>query len=95
MEPRNVPTREGFIGLIGGLNLCACTVKPDELAVLFADGRPHVVLIDDLRCYDGGTEHHLEDHYADYPHLDWLADQAETHGYDWLAEDDIGRLTPR
>ena len=32
MESCNLLTREHLIGLIGGLNLCACTVKPDELA---------------------------------------------------------------
>jgi hypothetical protein len=32
MEPGYVPAGEHLIGLVGRLDLCTCTVKPDELA---------------------------------------------------------------
>jgi hypothetical protein len=66
-----------------------------ELAILFDDGRPHVILIDDMRCWSGEAEHDLEPHYQDFPSVAWLVEQAEEHGYDCVVVDDIARLTPR
>ncbi len=66
----------------------------DELRILFDDGRSHVILIDDMRCFDGGSEHGLEPHYACYPSISWLRKQAEANGYDFIVQDDIARLTP-
>lgn len=66
-----------------------------ELAALFADGRRHVILIDDARIFDGEAEHGMYAHYADYPALSWVQDLAGTNGYDYELADDIVRLVPR
>lgn len=65
-----------------------------ELAALFADGRPHVILIDDARIFGGGPEHGDEDHYRSYPDLHWIRDVAVAHGYGFEVDKDIIRLTP-
>lgn len=66
----------------------------EELQALFNDGRPHVILVDDARIFDGGPEHNLYDHYATYPSLEWVEEVARGHGYDYVLLDDIIRLTP-
>lgn len=66
----------------------------DELRVLFADGRPHVILVDDARIFGGGPEHWLYPHYHDYPPQSWVQEIAHEHGYSYVLEDDIMRLTP-
>lgn len=67
----------------------------EELVALFADGRPHVILVDDARIFGGGEEHDLYPHYADYPDQDEVELLADGHGYDFELADDIMRLTPR
>lgn len=67
----------------------------DELRILFEDGRPHVILVDDARCFTEGAEHDLEPHYADYPSISWVHELAEKNGYAFLLEDDIMFLTPQ
>lgn len=64
-----------------------------ELEVIFADGRSHVILIDDARLFEGGPEHTEE--YKDYPSLKWVETVADQNGYDYSLKDDIIRLTPR
>lgn len=66
----------------------------EELCILFEDGRPHVILIDDARIFDGGTEHTLYPHYLEYPSLEWIEGYAGRFGYEYLLRDDIIRLTP-
>lgn len=66
----------------------------EELEILFADGRPHVILVDDARIFDGGPEHTLYPHYLEYPSLDWVEALAIEHGYHYTLLDDIIRLTP-
>lgn len=66
----------------------------EELAILFGDGRPHIILVDDARIFDGGPEHELYPHYATYPPLKWVADYAFEHDYDYELRDDIIRLVP-
>ena len=66
----------------------------DELATLFADGRPHIILVDDARCFKEGSEHDLYEHYADYPSISWVREQAEANGFGFVLEDDIMRITP-
>src|SRR5260221_8808995 len=61
----------------------------EELRILFEDGRPHVILVDDARCFGGGAEHDLYEHYADYPSLKWVEDYATRNGYRFELEDDI------
>jgi len=70
-----------------------------ELEAIIADGRPHVVLIDDARCFGGGAHNPIGgtpayDHYSTWPTLDELRDVAEAGGYSWTVEDDIIRLIP-
>lgn len=71
------------------------TPVEQELNHLFEDGRQHVILVDDARCFKGGAEHELEPHYADFPTLTWVEEAANEHGFDYLLENDIIRLTPR
>lgn len=66
-----------------------------ELETLFNDSRKHVILVDDARIFDGQPEHNDEPHYHDYPSVEWIAEQADIHGYDFELKDDIIRLTPR
>lgn len=65
-----------------------------ELEALFADGRKHVILVDDARIFDGQPEHDDYPHYADYPSCEWVEEQARSHGFDYELRDDIMRLTP-
>lgn len=65
-----------------------------ELETLFADGRKHVILIDDARIFEGQPEHFDYPHYADYPSCEWVEELAKSHGYDYELVDDIMRLTP-
>lgn len=65
-----------------------------ELEALFADTRKHVILVDDARIFKGQPEHDDEPHYHDYPSCEWVQEQAEANGYDYLLLDDIIRLTP-
>lgn len=71
------------------------TPVKQELEALFADGRNHVILVDDARIFDGGPEHLDEPHYHDYPSIEWVKETAEANGYDFLNADDIMRLTPK
>ncbi len=66
----------------------------EELQILFKDGRPHLILIDDARIFDGGPEHELYEHYYEYPTLLWVQEVAESYGYSYELKDDIIRLTP-
>lgn len=66
----------------------------DELKILLSDGRPHVILVDDARIFEGGPEHNMYDHYAAYPSLEWVEEYARSFGYDFILQDDIMRLTP-
>lgn len=66
----------------------------EELRILFEDDRPHVILVDDARIFDGGPEHTLYPHYLEYPSLAWVENYAQEFGYDYLLRDDIIRLTP-
>lgn len=70
------------------------TPVKQELEALFADGRNHVILVDDARIFLGGPEHLDEPHYHDYPSIDWVRQTAIENGFDFLLEDDIMRLTP-
>lgn len=63
-----------------------------ELAALFADGRPHVILIDDARLFREGDDWASERY--DWPTLSWVRAQAEAHGYGYELADDIVRLVP-
>lgn len=71
------------------------TPVKQELEALFADGRNHVILVDDARIFVGGPEHDDEPHYHDYPSIQWVKDTAEANGFDFVLKDDIMRLTPR
>lgn len=71
----------------------------EELEAIIKDGRPHVVLIDDARCFGGGAHNPIGgtpeyDHYSTWPTLEELAEVATEGGYVWLLKDDIIRLTP-
>lgn len=63
-----------------------------ELAALWADGRPHVILIDDARLMREGDDWETEQY--DWPALSWVRAQAEAHGYTYTLEDDVIRLVP-
>lgn len=65
-----------------------------ELEILFADGRRHVILVDDARIFDGQPEHNDEPHYHDYPTVEWVAELAAKHDFDCELKDDIIRITP-
>jgi len=65
-----------------------------ELEILFADERPHVILVDDARIFEGGEEHTMYPHYGDYPSQTWVEEIAVANGFEFLLEDDIMRLTP-
>lgn len=64
----------------------------EELEILFNDGRPHVILVDDARIFEGGPEHDLYPHYATYPSLKWVEEYAGEFGYSYDLRDDIIRL---
>jgi hypothetical protein len=66
----------------------------DELRLLFEDGRPHVILVDDARIFGGGPEHTLYDHYEQYPTLEWVEEFAAAYGYGYELRYDIIRLLP-
>lgn len=66
----------------------------EELAALFADGRPHVILVDDARIFDGGPEHLLYEHYYEYPSLTWVEQTAKDNHYSYELKNDIIRLVP-
>lgn len=74
----------------GALDTPVC----QELEALFKDGRPHVILVDDARIFDGQPEHWDEPHYKDYPTLEWIHELANANDYDYMLKDDIVRLTP-
>lgn len=70
-----------------------------ELRAIIADGRPHVVLIDDARCFGGGAHNPIGgtpmyDHYSTWPTLEEIGEVASEGGWAWLMKDDIIRLTP-
>lgn len=65
-----------------------------ELQAVLEDKLKHVILVDDARCFEGGCEHTFYDHYLTYPSLRWVQQLAEEHGYKYLLQDDIIRLTP-
>lgn len=60
-----------------------------EIECLLNDGRPHIILIDDARVFEGP-----EPRYTGYPPLAWVESQANEHGYDYVLSDDVIRLTP-
>ena len=64
-----------------------------ELAALFADGRPHIILIDDARLFREGLDWESEKY--DWPSLTWVQEVAQIHGYGYELKDDIIRLVPR
>lgn len=66
----------------------------EELKILFEDGRPHFILIDDARIFLGGPEHELYEHYLTYPSLDWVRDYAAEYGYSYELRNDIIYLEP-
>lgn len=66
----------------------------EELRILFNDGRPHVIYVDDARIFDGGPEHTLYPHYEPYPSIRWVEDYAVGNKYNFVLEDDIMKLTP-
>lgn len=71
----------------------------EELEAIFRDGRPHVVLIDDARCFYGGAENPIGgtpayDHYGTWTSLEDLRKLSEANGYDYEEKNDIIRLTP-
>ena len=69
-----------------------------ELEIIFNDikvnNRQHVIVIDDARIFAGQPEHNLEQHYADYPSLEWIEEMALNHDYHYTLEDDMVRLFP-
>lgn len=67
----------------------------EELNLILADDKPHVILVDDARIFDGGPEHELYPHYLEYPSLDWVQKLASDHGYSFVLARDIMRLTPQ
>lgn len=66
----------------------------DELRILLQDQLPHVILVDDARVFEGGPEHDMYEHYADYPSLQWVEELAKKYGYSYELRDDIIRLVP-
>lgn len=66
----------------------------EELAALFADNKPHIILVDDARIFDGGPEHLLYEHYFEYPALTWVEELANSNGFSYELKDDIIRLVP-
>jgi hypothetical protein len=67
----------------------------EELEIIFKDGRPHVIYVDDARIFGGGPEENLYEHYETYPTLKWVEEYADENGYDYKLWTDIIRLTPR
>lgn len=67
----------------------------EELRILFEDGRPHVILVDDARIFGGGPEHTLYPHYKSYPSLRWVQKFTEAHDYSFVLQDDIMRLVKK
>jgi hypothetical protein len=65
----------------------------EELTVLLADGRPHVILIDDARVFREGADWETEQY--DYPTITWVRETAERHGFDFELKDDVMRLVPQ
>lgn len=63
----------------------------EELEAIFSVGIPHVVLIDDVRLFDGMTHH---DEQPNWPHIDHVRKLAAEHSYECVISDDIARLTP-
>ncbi len=63
-----------------------------ELAALIADGRDHVVLVDDCRLFRQGEA--WESECYDWPSLTWLRQQAVMGGWLYSLEDDVARLVP-
>lgn len=51
-----------------------------------------VILVDDARLFEGGSEHTEE--FKDYPSLDWVYETGIEHGYRSELIDDVIRLTP-
>jgi hypothetical protein len=66
----------------------------EELRILFEDGRPHVILVDDARIFGGGPEHTMYPHYEPYPSLEWVEQYANEHNYTYYLSEDIVRLLP-
>lgn len=72
----------------------------EELEAIFRDGRSHVVLIDDARCFYGGAENPIDgtpayDHYGTWTSLEKLRELSEANGYVYEEKNDIIRLTPQ
>jgi hypothetical protein len=65
-----------------------------ELEAVFKAPKGSVVLIDDARCFGGGAEHDLYEHYSEYPSIDWVREQAEFNDFKFLLEKDIMFLIP-
>lgn len=71
----------------------------EEIQCVINDGRPHVVLVDDARCFKGGKHNPiggtpLYDHYSTWESLENVQKLAEGAGFTFSVEDDIIRLTP-
>lgn len=71
----------------------------EEIQAIIDDGRPHVVLVDDARCFYGGKHNPvggtpMYDHYSTWESLENVQKLAEGAGFKFLVKDDIIRLTP-
>jgi hypothetical protein len=58
-----------------------------ELSAVLGDGRPHVVLVDDMREFVNGAK--------DYPAIDAMNRIAQEHGYVMNTALDVIRMTPQ
>lgn len=66
-----------------------------ELDVLIEDDRRHVILIDDVRCFDGQPEHESADHLASWPTIEYVQERLLLAGYVVEIADDILRAVPK
>ena len=70
-----------------------------EIECIILDGREHVVLVDDARCFYGGKHNPIGgtpmyDHYSTWDSLERVQELAESGGFKFEVKDDIIRLTP-
>jgi hypothetical protein len=74
----------------GGARGTKDTPVIEELAAVLRTGVPHVILIDDVRLFEGmpGYGPH------DWPHIDLVCALGAAAHYDWTIADDIMRLVP-